>query len=114
MLMVGTAAFRKMEVGEMMVMVTATYPTSSLQEVMKVTTETMKDKLPDYMKVLGWYTGTGGEGIESHTIYRIEDSRVAEGMNLISGWLIRYFPVEGYKVKTEIVAGIEEIGRIKG
>lgn len=98
----------------MMLMVTATYPTSSLSRVAEVTSETMKDKLPEYMKVVGWFNGTGGEGIESHTIYRIDDDKVALGMNTIAGWLMRYFPVEGYKVKTEFVSGIEEMDSYRG
>ena len=94
------------EVLEMQVMVTTTYPTSSLPQVAKVLSETMKEKLPDYMKVLGWYTAAGGEGIESHTFYQIEDDNAAEGAKHIEGWLVRFFPVEGYKVKMEIVVSV--------
>lgn len=87
---------------------------TAIQEVVKVFLENMEMGLPDYVEMDGPYTRWGGEGITAYVMYKLQDDKAAEALNLIITRDARFADIAGYKIKYELVLNIEDSLAIVG
>jgi len=93
----------------MMLMINTDCPISSVSKAVDILIESMKSNpVPDYIKLLGFYSYWGGQGIVSHVVYDIEDGKVDEGLKGITGRLLEYSTIDGYKIEVKVVTPIEQ------
>ena len=92
----------------MILMVTGTYPVTSIDEVAKVFLEVMKTPPPDYIENLGFYSTWGGDGITFYMIENIPDGKVDDGLRDVTGRIAKYRSIDGYKVRYEVLSTIED------
>lgn len=98
----------------MLLLVTTSYPVTAQQKTMEIFLQLMKNPLPDYVTTTGPYASWGGEGIESYTIFDIEEGKADDGLWEILTRLMNYYSVDGMKIKGTVLASIEEFMKRMG
>ena len=92
----------------MLFMVAETWPTKSAVEIGKVSVESLAKAPPPYVKRLGLYVTTGGDGIKAYTLYEVEKGHVDEGYKGLMKVFVPFFTIEGYKFTVEPLLSVEE------
>ena len=93
---------------KMLFMLTETWPTESTAKVGKVGVEVLAKAPPPYVKTLGIYIATGGEGMKAYNMYAVEKGHVDEGYKELLKVYTPFFSIEGYKVTVEPLLTPEE------
>lgn len=93
---------------------TATYPMTSIGDVVEVFIDNMKTPLPDFIEMDGPYSRWGGDGIIATTIYKVSDDKVKEGTAELVTRDARFADVEGYKLEYRTVLDIADSLAIVG
>jgi hypothetical protein len=98
-----------LEVEEMLLMYTMTYPTTSASEFGKAVVKNFQEHpFPDFIKLSGPYNSVYEEGIKSYVVIEIEKGKEDEAFKIFNTRIANYLPVPGYGQKLEILTTMEE------
>ena len=79
----------------MVIITQINYPTTSVQDMAKRFLE--GPQAPEFMNRRGPFINAGkGVGIESFSLWELDDSRLAEGMKLLGSYMKIFFGVSGF------------------
>jgi hypothetical protein len=91
------------------VMITETYPMSSMYKVVETFLSTLvNDPLPEFIATDGIWARWGGRGLKVYAVYDVADDNVAEGFKALTSFFVNFGEIEGFKLKSEVVMTVED------
>jgi hypothetical protein len=103
------------EVFVVKVMVTETYPMSSMYKVVETFLDTMvSEPLPDFITTDGIYVRWGGRGLKAYAVYDVAQDRAEEGFKALTSFFVNFGEIDGFKLKSEVVMTVEDALSVLG
>jgi hypothetical protein len=97
----------------MVIITNITYPPESAQDMANRFLEA--PQLPDFMTRKGPYISSNlSAGVLTTSLYELDNSRLAEGMEFLGNYLTAFFGISGYKYEIKTFFAIEEALKMIG
>jgi translation elongation factor EF-1beta len=92
----------------MYVMVTQTYPWTSVAKIQELYQTVVKEQHPDYETIDAYLKTDLEYGIRAYVFYKIKKGREEEGLSAIAAVQNKFTGIEGYRYTVDIVASVKE------
>ncbi len=97
----------------MVILSNVSYPAESASDMAKRFLEA--PQIPDFMTRLGpYFNSTFNEDITGFSIYELDKSKVAEGIEFMGNYLAIFFGVPGFKYEIKTLLEIDEALKMIG